>query len=220
MVRHAVILHRAGAYPTAAAVALLGREELGAYRFLREEWQKAVETGVVPDADAVRTKLRNHEFKQRCAMGSLTYMSEGGGRFDKLARTVAESHPASEEHRKAASELNAALKRMGDRAPGQRHAARMRALYVDLQDSGAGWNRPVNLSRREATRSVLEAMNYYAIVYDRLRPEMVIASMHEAAAAEADREFVPLPPKFAAALAAWTDKPVLPEPDFAFRKFP
>jgi AbiV family abortive infection protein len=78
LLHHAAILHRAKAYPTAAAVALLGREELGAYRFLREEWKKATETGVEPDADAIRDALQDHLLKQQRSVLGLTLTSMAG----------------------------------------------------------------------------------------------------------------------------------------------
>lgn len=42
LLHHAAILHRSNAYPTAAAVALLGRKEFGAHEFLLDQWRTAL----------------------------------------------------------------------------------------------------------------------------------------------------------------------------------
>lgn len=204
LLHHAAILHRSGAYPTAAAVALLGREELGAHKFLLDQWRTATKWGIGPDANVLKDNLRDHLLKQTCSQILITYMDDGGGRLQEIATRMFAARPESSEYWAASDELEVALRRAAKRAPGSRHSTRLRALYVDLDASGTGWNRPTEVSAREATACLLHAVNDYARDKDNLRPELLI-----------HRD-----PVLAAALAAWPDKPPLLLPDFDFKLFP
>ena len=53
------------------------------------------------------------------------------------------------------------------RTPKDRHLSRMKALYVDVNDAGAGWNRPCEFSVRQSIDCLTHAANeeerlYYA----------------------------------------------------------
>jgi AbiV family abortive infection protein len=161
LLHHAVILQEASVYPTAAAVALLAREELGLSQFLRDAWKQVVETGVEPDADEIRTACHDHVLKQRRSALVLTWMDAVTGGFGALTRKMFEHPVGSKEYEKAEAERDALFKRMVKRAPDERHSTRMRALYVDLKDSGTDWNRPADLTAQEATACVLHAVNDY-----------------------------------------------------------
>lgn len=204
MLRNAAILHRQKAYSTAAAIALLGREELGGHNFLLDHWKKAVRTGTGPDADALRDGLHDHLLKQQRSNLTITYMNSGEGGFAAISRRIFAAAPGSEEYWKASDELTSVLQRKAKRAPDERHSTRMRALYVDLDASGTDWNRPAAISPSEATNCLLHAVNDYARVHDNLRHELLMHSNRD----------------LAMALAAWTDKPPLPLPDFDFELFP
>ncbi len=119
-------------------------------------------------------------------------MDEGPG-LGRLVRETFKHPPGTEEHEKAHAELDRALERMAKRAPDQRHSTRMRAIYVDLKDSGIEWNRPAELTAREATTCLTQAVNDYA----NQRHRLVSGTG--------------LDPRLATALAAWTSKPELPE---------
>ena len=86
---------------------------------------------------------------------------------------------------------------MAKRAPEARHKSRMRALYVDLDDSGSGWRRPSEVSQGECKKLLNEAANDYANQMRRMSPDW-LRGMGKA--------------KFADALEGWSARPKLPEP--------
>ena len=202
MLHHAAILHRAEAYSTAAAVALLGREELGAHKLLLKHWRSATKTGIEPDAENLSTALHNHTLKQELSQILIRYAHAGGG-FERVARRVFELDPASQEYWDADKELNDLLRQMARGVPERRHILRLHALYVDIDPSGTRWVRPAEFSPAEATKCLLDAVNDYARVADNLRLEIL---EHRC-------------PFLAAALRGWPDKPPLLAPDWDFKKF-
>ena len=81
------------------------------------------------------------------------------------------------------------------RTPADRHSTRMRALYVDLKDSGNAWNRPAELPELEATNCLIDSANDYSVqAHNRLQREILLYD----------------DPALAAALDAWPDRPALP----------
>jgi hypothetical protein len=73
------------------------------------------------------------------------------------------------------------------------------ALYVDLQNSGADWSRPSQISQERAKKLLRDGANDYAGQSDRLRPDLLRA-MGKA--------------KLADTLEAWAGRPRLPEPEW------
>jgi hypothetical protein len=69
----------------------------------------------------------------------------------------------------------------------------MKALYVDLNDTGTSWNRPCELSARQSKDCLIDAANDYAGQQDNLRIGLVN-------------------PNLVAALEAWPERPELPRP--------
>lgn len=197
LLRHAVLLYRAQAYPSAVALAMTGREELGKHRMLLEEWRKSQDTGKLPSVEAIQTACADHIDKQRRAVLGLTFIGEGGSALDAAIRTQMKHKPQDKEYQEAEKIIQAAFKGLAKRAPDARHAARMHALYVDLEDSGADWNRPLHVAQDESKKLVGDASNDYAGQSDRLNPDRLRA-MGDA--------------KLAEALEAWKGRPSLPEP--------
>ena len=108
LLRDAVALHRAKAYPSAVALALLGREELGRYKILLDFWKTAAKGAILPSVAEVRAACDDHEKKQRRAQLSLTYRSDGSGELAKLLWVRMKSPPHSAEWKEAAAKLEAA----------------------------------------------------------------------------------------------------------------
>ena len=101
------------------------------------------------------------------------------------------------EYQEAEKVIQAALKGLAKRAPDARHAVRMHALYVDLKDSGADWNRPLHVSEDESKKLLGDAANDYAGQWDRLNPDLLRAKGD---------------PRLAEVLEAWDQRPLLPPP--------
>ena len=145
LLRDAVLLYRAQAFDSAVALAMTGREELGKHRMLLEEWTKSQDTGKLLSVETVQGA--KHVDKQRRAVLGLTFIGDGRSALDAAIRAQTKHKPQDTEYQEAEKVIRAALKSVAKRAPDDRHAARMYALYVDLKDSGADWNRPLGIPR-------------------------------------------------------------------------
>ena len=197
LLRDAVLLYRAQAYSSAVALAMTGREELGKHRMLLEEWRESQDIGKLPSVEAIQTASADHIDKQRRAVLGLTFIGDGRSALDAAIGAQTKHKPQDAEFLEAENVIQAALKSVAKRAPDDRHEARIRALYVDLKDSGADWNRPLDITQGESKKLVGDAANDYAGRWDRLNPDRLRA-MGDATLAEA--------------LEAWKERPGLPEP--------
>jgi AbiV family abortive infection protein len=175
LLRDATILYRQNAYPSAVALAMVGREELGKHRMLLDEWRKGEGTGRLPSVEAIQSACAVHTDKQRWAVLGLTFTDEGSSTFAKAIRTRIERKPQDPEFQEAERVIEATLKSLAKRAPDARHAARMRALYVDLTDSGTDWNRPLDVPGSDSKKLLNDAVNDYAGQRDRMTPERLRA---------------------------------------------
>src|SRR5262249_913403 len=191
LLQHAVTLHDAKAYSTAVAVALFAREELGRYKILLDFWERAEGKGKTPTVDEIKKACDAHEEKQRRAQLSIMYRADGPGPLLDLLR--ARGRPGTPEYIQAKKAIEKIDKTTIKRTPKNRHLTRMKALYVDLNDTGAVWNRPYEISARQSIDCLMHAANDYAGQQDRLQRGMVDASL-------------------GAALEAWPERPELPRP--------
>jgi AbiV family abortive infection protein len=192
----AIVLYREKSYSSAVALAMIGREELGKHGMLLDEWRKSEGTGKYPTVDSIQTSA-HHVHKQRRALLGLTFTTENTSALGTAIRTQMKHKPQDTEYQQAEKVIQTALKSLAKRAPDDRHAARIRALYVDLQDSGSDWSRPSEVSRDDAKKLLSDAANDYAGQRNRLNPDLVRALGD---------------PKLADALEAWHERPALPEP--------
>jgi AbiV family abortive infection protein len=141
LIRDAGRLYRAESYASSVALALLGHEEIGRARILLRFWTRVDQGDTITKAVVVAA-CSDHVGKQRSGPRSLTYRVEGdsvlGDRFDRQHRFDVETPESVKNQR----EIEALDKRYGKRLPDERHARRMQALYVDLNEDGTGWDRP------------------------------------------------------------------------------
>ncbi len=197
LLRDAAGLYRAKAYPSAVALAMIGREELGKYRMLLQEWRDAESSGKLPAVEAIQAACADHIEKQKRAVLGLTFTADGPSTFGAAIAAQIKHKPQDAEYKAAEKVIQAGLKAMAKRAPEARHNSRMRALYVDLEDSGSTWNRPSAVSQDECKKLLNDAANDYAGQRDRMNPEL-LRGIGE--------------PKLADALEGWRDRPELPGP--------
>jgi AbiV family abortive infection protein len=193
----AMVLYRGKSYSSALALAMIAREELGKHRLLLEAWKESEATGKYLTVDAIQTACEDHVDKQRRALLSLTFTAENSSTLDIAVRTKLKHKPSDKEYQQAEEVIQTALKSLAKRAPEERHSARMRALYVDLQDSGLEWIRPSQMLQAEVQKLLNDAANDYAGQWNRLDPD------HLRALGDA---------KLGDALEAWNERPALPEP--------
>lgn len=194
MVRDSVTLYDAGAHASAAGIALLGREELGRHVILVQLWNRT-RVGELFSGKDVRQAYVEHMEKQRRSLLSLTYRIVPESGFAKLMATLWSVVPFSAEAQALRAHRSDLDRRTMKRTPDDRHFARMRALYVDLNDAATDWNRPIDFPKAEASACVDDAVGDYAFQKDHLTTPGILELTDE-----------PL----ARALAAWRDKPDLP----------
>jgi AbiV family abortive infection protein len=201
LLRDAVALYERESPVTALGLALLAREEMGKSRILLDVWRDVVNNGTTVRGEDIRKLTDDHVVKQTKAQVSLvqtvgeigTEAGETG--FAKLLRTVVTSGHSESEREEARQILDDVSERQRDRIPEDRHKIRMRALYVDLNESGTGWNRP-NQMIGDVRTQLEHAVSDYVNRLQRLQVEVLPA----------------VEPKLAAALEQWPERPALPEP--------
>ncbi len=164
---------------------------------LMEEWWKAESTAKPPTVEAIQDACENHIGKQKRAVLGLAFTADGPSDLGKAIQAQIKSKPQDAEYQASEKVIKDHLKAMAKRAPEARHKSRMRALYVDLDDSGSTWGRPSEVSEGECKKLLNDAANDYAGQMRRMNPDS-LRGMGDT--------------KLADALEGWPDRPKLPEP--------
>ncbi len=86
----AVLLHDATRYATATGVAMLAREELGKAKILFDLWKDVQVGRRAVTTKQIKSKLDDHEEKQRRAQLSMTFQAAHGTREATLMREMIE----------------------------------------------------------------------------------------------------------------------------------
>ncbi len=159
LLRDAVILHDRGSLSTAIGLAMLAREEMGKARILLGLWRDAENQGRGVAADELRDKLDDHEAKQQMAQVSELWTAgeigtpSGDTEVAKLLRIITLSGHEASEREAAQQKLDELGKKRRKRTPTDRHTMRMKAIYVDLNETGTSWSRPSEMQRTRECRS-------------------------------------------------------------------
>jgi AbiV family abortive infection protein len=197
LIRDAAELYRAKAYSSTVALAMIGREELGKYLMLMEEWSKVGSSAKPPTVEAIQDACDDHIGKQKRAVLGLAFTADRPSAFGKAIEAQIKYKPQDAEYQAAEKVIQECLEVMAKRAPGARHKSRMQALYVDLDDSGSAWSRPSEVPQGECKKLLNDAANDYANQMRRMNPDWLRGM--------GDR-------KLADALEGWPARPKLPEP--------
>jgi AbiV family abortive infection protein len=186
----AMSLYDSGSYSTAVGLAMLAREELGKGRILLDLWG----SGHQVTLEQVTAKLEDHLAKQQSAQLSVSISAPGDSRLGQIMRRLTAAPAGTAEFDRAADEkeLQAAKKLARRRTPGDRADLRERSFYVDPDEAGTDWIRPVMIERQKALEVVLAAMNDYSAQLTHLTPEIQDERLR-------------------AALRAWPERPQLPD---------
>lgn len=167
LLQNSVALHGRQAYASSVALALLAREELGRYRILLDLWRQVAGGKVASVAD-VRAACDDHVTKQHEAQLSLVYRADGSSELAKLLRARIKTLPGTTEYKQIDDKLNQLDQIKAKRTPTDRHSTRMKAMYVDINDSGTDWNRPAAMPEGEAMNCLADAVNDYSVQVDKL----------------------------------------------------
>ena len=171
LLRSAAEVFDSGDHATGVALAMLGQEELGRSRILRD-MAKRVAAGEAFRPEDIQNACFDHVVKQRAAVLGIT-LNDPPEPFRSLIKEKLGLTPGTEEYRRANDKLDEVIKAKARRLPQDRHDMRTSALYVDLDDDGTTWNRPSALSRARAYDVISGAVNDYAGQYDPVRIGMI-----------------------------------------------
>ena len=110
-----------------------------------------------------RLEATDHPTKQRLGGMGTTLRATRGTRLGDTLMTAMQIDHADAAG--ALAEVNEVVKAKRKRDPNDRHNARMRALYVDLTDTG--WTRPASTEMKTSANLIQDAVNdYTAGMYD------------------------------------------------------
>lgn len=198
LLQSAVALYNNGDYATSVALAMYSHEELGLYWSLRNLREAIVTQGEQISIDEVKRLCFDHEWKQTAGQGETILRAP---RDSKLGQAIgsyirlAMGAPDDPEFLAAGAFINDAHRSKRKRQPDDRHRIRMRALYVEPNTVGDGWNRPSDQDKQSVLDAVCEAANAYSFCKARL----------SGLGDDSDNEFVN-------AMHAWAECPDLPAP--------
>lgn len=196
LLRDAVMLYKNKAFSSAIVLAAFAREELGRSHILRKKRKEIVENGKSVTLKEIKDACEDHVKKQEWAQLSTVQRASGNGRLAKLLKTRMRYHPQSEEYKEANKQLNEITDQQKKRTPKDRHMVRLRALYVEPNDSGTDWNKPQEKSQDEARVFLVDAVNDYAGEYDRIQNgaiQLTDSELFQALQEWAERPKLPLP---------------------------
>ena len=211
----AVALYEQGRYSSAIVLAVFAREEIGRSDMLLKMRKKTLASGQL-SLDDVKTACEKHVPKLREAMAATT--TRLSAHHAPNVQPLFGGDPQTEEYEAARQFVKTAAKTQRRHDPDATHAKRMRALYVEPQETGPLWNRPCQATQDEACHLVVDVGNIYDNRRDRLRRSPALAAAvakarveeRLAAGREADPEAeVAADLELLEALARWAECPQL-----------
>jgi AbiV family abortive infection protein len=180
---------------TGAVLAMFAREELGRSNILRTLAAR-MKAGELLDARDVKDACDDHVRKQSASAFSTTLRTKPPSGIDGALRKMLSSAPGSPDWESAKGVADVATNAKRKHNPLSRHALRTSSLYVDINDTGLGWQRPCVLDVSIALSEITDAVNDYATERDRFRDEVLAEDY----------------PEMALALASMKSKVTLPAP--------
>jgi AbiV family abortive infection protein len=194
LLRDAVSLYHRGSNASSVVLAAFAREELGRANILLHLRAKAV-AGEIVTNKRISECCRDHVAKQRWATLSVATRTDTNSVVGKPLQTRARAHPHSDEWKTADKRIKEVDARRLKSTPNRRHQQRERAIYVEPDASGTGWNRPHrDISPQTAYEFLTDAVNDYAVKLQLVDPDL-----------EVDKQLLE-------ELEAWHDRPDLPAP--------
>jgi AbiV family abortive infection protein len=157
----AVDLFDRGRVATALGIALLAREEFGKARILFDLYRE-IQQGRDVELDEVTEKIESHEAKLRAGQVSVILSVPASSELAELMRRQWEN-PQSEDATRAREQIEKITRMVARRAPDERQRMRMRALYVDADDSAGRWIRPGEFPRDQARGQIVQVANDYSV---------------------------------------------------------
>jgi AbiV family abortive infection protein len=167
----ACCVYRAGSYGTAVALAAFAREELGRFNILLGLRIKAL-AGELVSAKDIAEECGDHVEKQKAGTLSMVQRADKSSGLGQLLERRFRAEPGSNERKSLDKELGKIDNTQFKRAPNTRHEKRIRALYVDPDDSGSHWKRPRDVNQTEAHEFLTHAISDYRGQLQKLDPDL------------------------------------------------
>lgn len=178
LISHACILFEANAYSSAVALALFGHEEMGRCRILQDLCIRCPE-GHALSPEQLREACADHVEKQRRGSGGLVYRTTSDTALGKLLNARLGLDPSSDAARATRTEVEKIDQIASKRQPADRHSARMRNVYVDLDGSSMTRVTP-STTEEEARSTLIDACNAYSIRKDYLTTPGILEAFEPA----------------------------------------
>jgi hypothetical protein len=169
--------------------------ELGRSWYLREKRMELVIKGKTISVEKIRKACKDHLLKQEWGQGSVVQRFLVNSGTGKLINIKHHEKPQSEEYQDAKKQLDEATERQKARTPGDRHAGRMKAFYVEPTDLGTDWNKPWEKDKEAAQHFIEDALNDYAVQRNSVWVLEILKGND---------------PELAQAVEDWTERPDLP----------
>jgi AbiV family abortive infection protein len=167
LLRDAFIAYTNKSYSTAIVLAAFAREEIGRSTILIRLRRKVVIKGEAVTLETVKTACKEHEEKQLASHISAVQRADPS--TTKMFENLAAITPQSEEYKTTHAAVWKVLMRKRERAAGERHEARISALYVEPNQSGTGWDRPIDTLGEEAKIFLEDTRQEYLILFNILQ---------------------------------------------------
>jgi AbiV family abortive infection protein len=197
LLRDATLLHDNGSHATSVVLAALAGEELGRWQILLELRERVLD-GETLTLDQVKDACDDHVVKQAKGVRGITTKFNADQGLGKLIRAKWEAERGTKEREELTKQLDKISRQQQRRAPHDRHADRMAALYVGPK-LNSEWNRPASAIGKVQAREILEdVIGSYAIIYEQ-------EYITESGAVLKDTNL-----ELFDAFDAWAERPVLP----------
>ena len=204
LLRDANVLYRSRSYASAVVLVAFATEELGRSTIILKS-RREVLAGSNLTLKELKKRCKDHTVKQEAGTLSTVLTSENTPAFAPLLHTVRTAEPHSEEAKTARLTLEQLHNEERMRISTALHKDRMASLYVDPKHSS--WNRPAKIQ-------VLSAFNYLNNAVEHYARRYYFRYVSE------DDNLKSRDPELFAALQQWSDRPVLPPPEWPERPSP
>ncbi len=170
----AVVLINKKSYSSAVVLAAFAREELGRCRILINFFDAIVKKRQVVTLEDINKACKKHVVKQKWGQLSTSLRFQNDSQAGKLMlermKLLQSGQQLSKRYKEIETKVAEIMEKIRKRTPDDRHRARAKALYVEPNNSGSGWNIPKKISSEFAFNFIADASSDYTILGQILDP--------------------------------------------------
>ena len=172
-IRRANQLYKCNDWSGEVTQAMLGCEEVGRYKILRNLAVDMRASGQPTAQSEIEKRCEDrhgHLKKRRSAISGVSLNPPPSEPAHEAIKALSRYAPHSKEYQRAGRIIDAAVAAKMNQLPRDRHRLRMQASYVGMDGAG-GWYRPKSITQEKAWRALTDACNDYASAFCRLPGE-------------------------------------------------